>query len=133
MKIAEAFHPGEYVADEIKARGWSIETLCERAGFRRDLAEELLAKRRPVTSIVAYCLSQAFGTDARTWLNLQIAFDEFQSRPTPEPSELGCDLCGKPLNNVSPGIGIFRIKGAKKTCCIPCGKAAGGKEIARAR
>lgn len=87
MATAEPFHPGEYIADEIEARGWSVETLCERAGFRRDLAEELLACKRPVTSVVAYCLAQAFGTDQRTWLNLQKAFDEHTDEPTKRPTK----------------------------------------------
>jgi len=44
---AEAFHPGEYVADEIAARGWSLETLCEKSGLHRDfLAAFLRLKNR---------------------------------------------------------------------------------------
>lgn len=133
FKIAEAFHPGEYIADEIEARGWSRETLCKMSGLGPALVDELLAERRPVTSVVAYFLSKAFGTDAQTWVNLQKAFDDFHAdRPAPPAAE-PCDLCGKPLNNVSPGFGLFEIKGATKQCCIPCGEASGGKEIARAK
>ena len=73
---AERFHPGEYVGDELKARGWSIETFCERSGLRRDLVDELIAGRRSVTRMTAFCLAQAFGSSEQTWLRLQKSYDE---------------------------------------------------------
>ena len=78
---AERFHPGEYVADEIAARGWSLETFCARSGLQRHFAEELLAKQARVTWLVARCLARAFGVDASTWLRLQKAYDGEEVKP----------------------------------------------------
>ena len=71
----ERFHPGEYVKDEMAARGWSIETLMGRSHLRRNVIEEIIAGRRRVTRLTARCLSNAFGTGSQRWLNLQKSFD----------------------------------------------------------
>ena len=128
--LAQAFHPGEYIAEEMKARGWTRESLCEVSGMRGYLVDELLACKRPVTTIVAHCLAMAFGTGEQVWLNLQKAFDEFRARM---PDHGLCALCHKPMSNVSTGFGVFNIKGQEMTVCMPCGKSSGGKEVARAR
>lgn len=81
---AERFHPGEYIREELEARGWSIETMVERSGLRRDLIEELIAESRPVTRLVALCLANAFGTGDVVWRNLQKCYDG-EPRPTSPP------------------------------------------------
>lgn len=70
------FHPGEFIADEINARGWSMDTAEKQIGLQRKLIEELIVGARPITRLVALCLSDAFGVDSQTWLNLQKRFDE---------------------------------------------------------
>ncbi len=71
----ERFHPGEYVADEMEARGWCIDTMVERSQLRRDLLEEILSGHRRVTRLTALCLGDAFGTGSEVWTNLQKSFD----------------------------------------------------------
>lgn len=70
------FHPGEFVLEEMEARGWGIETLAEKSLLKRDLLEEVLAGHRKVTPLVALGLSYAFGTGREIWLNLQRSWDE---------------------------------------------------------
>jgi HTH-type transcriptional regulator/antitoxin HigA len=77
---AEVFHPGSFIKAEMFARGWSIETMCQRSGIRRDVIEEILAEKRPVTPVFAFCLATAFGTGHQVWSNLQKSFDEFTKR-----------------------------------------------------
>ncbi len=72
----ERFHPGEYIKDEMEARGWSNETMGERSQLGRDLLEEILSGHRRVTRLTALCLANAFGTTNQVWLNLQKQFDE---------------------------------------------------------
>lgn len=71
------FHPGEYVRDEMEARGWSVETLADKTTMSRAWCEELIAEKRRVTKIVAYCLSKGLGADMTTWLNLQADYDHW--------------------------------------------------------
>ena len=69
----ERFPVCEYLRDELEARGWSVETFCERTGLRRDVAEELLAGSRSITKLTALCLEHGLGCRAATWLRLQEA------------------------------------------------------------
>lgn len=61
----------EFLRDELDARGWSVETVCERTGLQRYVAEELLAGKRRLTKLTALCLEAGFGISADTWLRLQ--------------------------------------------------------------
>ena len=61
----------EHLREEIDARGWSLETFCERTGLRRDLAEEILSGHRRVTRMTAQCLGWAFGCSSEIFLRLQ--------------------------------------------------------------
>ena len=73
---AEAFPPGEYLQDELDARGWSIEDLAERIGWPTEGLRAVAEGRRRVSKLVAKALAEAFGTHAQTWLNLQASYDE---------------------------------------------------------
>jgi len=72
---AEAFHPGEFIKEELEARGWSVHLLAEYTGLTSAALEELIAGRVPVTPSIARCLGDAFGTGQIYWLNLQRAWD----------------------------------------------------------
>ena len=76
MTDTTRFHPGEYLRDELTERGWSIDTLCEMSGLRRNVVEELMAEKRNVTRLTAWRLAQAFGHRRQTWLNLQRSYNE---------------------------------------------------------
>lgn len=67
---AEVFRPGEYVADELAARGWSVETLAEKSGIEVGILTELVERDFPCTDAVAIGLSRAFGTSVVFWKNL---------------------------------------------------------------
>lgn len=71
----EPFHPGEYIREEIDARGWSKLNFAHRSGLGVGYIEELLAEEKPITLLTAYRISRAFGTDPVFWLNLQAAYD----------------------------------------------------------
>ena len=75
LKPAEYFHPGEYIQEELEARGWTRATLAVTSGLDRRLIDELIAQKRGVTLLTAHCLGQAFGTGCAVWRNLQTTWD----------------------------------------------------------
>jgi len=71
---AEVFPPGEFIREEIEARGWSQAEFAEILGRPPRLVSELIAGKRAVTPETAKGLAAAFGTSAQLWLNLESSF-----------------------------------------------------------
>lgn len=71
----EAFAPGEYIREELEARGWSQLDLSEILGRPPQAVNEIINGKRAVTPDTARSLSEAFGTSAQLWMNLQSAYD----------------------------------------------------------
>lgn len=70
-----AFHPGEYIAEELKARSWSQSDLARILGRPFQHVNLLVNCRRRVTVETASELAAAFGTSVEVWLNLQARYD----------------------------------------------------------
>lgn len=70
----EAFPPGEFLRDELEARGWTQTEFAEMIGQSHRLVNELIAGKRAVTPEVAHKLAAAFGTSAQLWMNLESAW-----------------------------------------------------------
>jgi HTH-type transcriptional regulator/antitoxin HigA len=72
--FAEVFPPGEFIKDELEARGWSQLDLAEILG-RDPVQINLIVKgRQAITPETATQLGDAFGTGAQFWLNLESAY-----------------------------------------------------------
>lgn len=71
---AEVFPPGEFIKDEIEARGWSQADLAEILGRTTAQINKLIQGTQAVTPETARQLSEAFGTSAQLWLNLESAY-----------------------------------------------------------
>ena len=71
---AESFPPGEFIKDELKARGWAPEDLAEVMGCDLRLVNEIITGKRVITPETAAVLGQALESSARYWLNLQSAY-----------------------------------------------------------
>ncbi len=71
---AEAFPPGEYLADELEARGWSQADFAEIIGCPVQLVSELVDARRELTAESATQVAAALGSPASTWLGLQARY-----------------------------------------------------------
>jgi len=78
---AESFLPGEILADELEARGWSQSDLAEILGRPVRLVNELVLGKRSITPETANGLAQAFGTSAELWMNLESAYQLSRVRP----------------------------------------------------
>ncbi len=74
---AEAFHPGEYVKDELSARGWTEKDLADKTTLSENTVRKIVNCERRVTAVPAHQLSKAFGTGMMIWLNLQAAYDSW--------------------------------------------------------
>ncbi|HEX7477597.1 MAG TPA: HigA family addiction module antitoxin [Polyangiales bacterium] len=71
---AEVFPPGEFIKDELEARGWTQVDLAEVLGRPAKLVSELLAAKRQITPQTATGLAEAFGTEPQFWMNLESAY-----------------------------------------------------------
>jgi plasmid maintenance system antidote protein VapI len=76
QKVAEAFHPGVYITEEMEARGWDMERLSAESGIPRLVIREIADGYIRVIQSVADGLAKAFGVDAQTWMNLQAMYDD---------------------------------------------------------
>ncbi len=71
---AEVFPPGEFIREELEARGWSQQDLAEILGRPPRLVSELIGGKRALTPETAKGLAQAFGTSAEFWMNLESSY-----------------------------------------------------------
>jgi len=83
--FAEVFPPGEFIKDELEARGWSQLDLAEILG-RDPVQVNLIVKgKQAITPETATQLGDAFGTGAQFWLNLETAYRLSQVEPAESP------------------------------------------------
>lgn len=84
--IAEAFPPGEYLREELDARGWTIAEFAEILGRPTQAVSEIINGRKTITATTAKEIGGALGTAPDVWLNLQNAYQLHTQGP--EPSAL---------------------------------------------
>lgn len=86
---ATPFHPGEYIKDEMEARGWTQEDLAEVMGISRRQIVNLLQGKSGITAETAVALAAAFeGQSATTWMNLQSSYELAQVKKEKTDSAL---------------------------------------------
>jgi HTH-type transcriptional regulator/antitoxin HigA len=68
---AEVFAPGEFIEEELEARGWTQIELAEVMGRPARLISELVSGKRAITPETAKGLGAAFGTGPAYWMNLE--------------------------------------------------------------
>ena len=77
--VAEAFPPGDFIEEELEARGWSQAYLADAMGQDDEIIAELIDGSREVTLEVAEQLGAAFGTGAQFWLNLNASYQSYRN------------------------------------------------------
>jgi HTH-type transcriptional regulator/antitoxin HigA len=87
VAAVEAFPPGEYLRDELEARGWTQTEFAEILGRPVRLVNEILAGKRGITPDTAREIGAALGTSPMLWLNLEAAYRLYSS-PDPVPSRI---------------------------------------------
>ncbi|HTC53959.1 MAG TPA: HigA family addiction module antitoxin [Steroidobacteraceae bacterium] len=69
-------HPGEVLQEDfLKPLGMSANALAKALHVPAPRINEVVRKRRGVSANTAMRLARYFGGDARSWLNLQTAYD----------------------------------------------------------
>jgi len=71
----EPFPPGEYLQEFMEGKGWTQDDLAEVLGRTRQHVNRLLQGKTGITPETAHELSNAFGTTAELWMNLQVSFE----------------------------------------------------------
>ena len=71
---AQVFPPGEFIQEELEARGWIQSDLAEIMGRDAGLVSSLVTGKRSITPQTARDLGSAFGTGGDFWLKLEAAF-----------------------------------------------------------
>lgn len=70
-----AIHPGEHLAEELKALDMSAAELARQLGVPTNRITQILNGRRAITGDTALRLAHFFGTTAEFWLNLQSLYE----------------------------------------------------------
>jgi addiction module HigA family antidote len=69
-------HPGEVLLEDfLKPMGITRYRLAKSIGVPQRRIDEICAGKRAITADTALRLARFFGTDARSWMNLQAEFD----------------------------------------------------------
>lgn len=77
---AEAFPPGDFIADELAARGWTPEMLADALSWQRTMLDAVLTGERELTPEMARDLADGFGTSAHFWLAVETSYRRWLSR-----------------------------------------------------
>jgi HTH-type transcriptional regulator / antitoxin HigA len=85
VRRAQVFRPGEFIREELEARGWSQSALAKILGRPLQAVNEIVNGKKAITARTAAELGAAFGTSAEYWLNLETAWQLGQV-PPPDPA-----------------------------------------------
>jgi HTH-type transcriptional regulator/antitoxin HigA len=71
---AQMFPPGDFIREELEARGWSQGDFA--AVLKRPLqaVNEIINGKKRITAETAKAIAAAFGTSPEVWLNLENAY-----------------------------------------------------------
>lgn len=70
-EFAEVFPVGDYIADELEARGWTQTDFADILGRPAQFVSEIISGKKEITRESAAQIGEAFETSAQYWLNLQ--------------------------------------------------------------
>lgn len=76
LYTSEAFHPGEYLKDELDTRGISQAQLAREIGMTPSVLNEIIKGKRAVTAEYALLFEAALGIEADFWINLQSRYSK---------------------------------------------------------
>lgn len=82
---AETFPPGEFLKEELEARGWTQIDLAEILGRPIQAINEIIAGKKTITPDTAKELADALGTSAQFWLNLESTYQLGRAK-APDPA-----------------------------------------------
>lgn len=94
-------HPGEYLREELEARGWSQRDLAFILGCPVPAVNMLVSGKRGISPDMAKALGDAFGVPSELFSNLQRAYDLAHARdPHPGIAKRARLLAGYPFREM---------------------------------
>lgn len=82
MAMRKPPHPGEMIKDQcLDPLGLTVTAAAGVLGVSRKTVSELVNGRSGISAEMAVRLEKAFGSTARLWLDLQMAYDLAQVKP----------------------------------------------------
>ncbi len=82
-KPAEVFPPGEFIKEELDARGWAQEDLAKILDKPLPTVNQIINGKRTIIADTAKRLAAAFGTSAQFWMNLETTWQLAQQPEAP--------------------------------------------------
>jgi addiction module HigA family antidote len=73
--VAESVHPGEFLREELKARGLTQSACAEMAGRSVRVINQIIKGKKSITAGTALDLERALGVSAGFWVRLQAEHD----------------------------------------------------------
>ncbi len=70
-RLVEVFPPGEFLREEIEARGWLQADFAAVVGKDAKTVSDIISGKRSITPDMAILIGEALGTGAAVWLNLE--------------------------------------------------------------
>jgi HTH-type transcriptional regulator/antitoxin HigA len=80
---AEVFPPGEFIREQLKARGWTQNDLADVMERPIQVVSEIILAKKRVTEETAKELEAALGVDAEFWLNTEALYRLRHGEPAP--------------------------------------------------
>ena len=75
LKPTIAIHVGEYLLDELCARGITQLELANTSGLSKTIINEIINGKRPINAKYALILENALGIDAEYWMTAQMNYE----------------------------------------------------------
>ena len=73
-RLAQVFPPGEFIREELEARGWTQGDLAVILGRPIQIVNGIVNGKKIVTPETAKALGAAFGTSAEFWMKLEATY-----------------------------------------------------------
>lgn len=80
LKTLTAFHPGEFLLEEVEERKLKKSELAKQLGLLPGHLSELFKGKRNINARLAVRLEKVLDVSAEYWLGLQSAYDLSQAR-----------------------------------------------------
>ncbi len=74
LSPAEVFAPGEFIRDELEARGWTQDDLAKILSRPAKTVNQIITGKKQITPDTAVELAQAFDTSPELWLRLESTY-----------------------------------------------------------
>lgn len=105
-QLWRAFPPGDFLAEELEARGLSQVDFADIIGRPAQLVSGIISGKKTVTPETATQIGAALGTGAQYWVNLQSTYDIWLASRSPHGER---SLARRGADSLPPGAGCRHL------------------------